>query len=174
MLVRSPPPGARGPPGRRQDYRSHQKCYRNEDTGDVVVKFHLTDIIRVTTNGDVILDSGGYLNAPTFHSFNDALAAIGIKFTFKVGCRSWLLSLCRSAGISFNAYRCMHHLLDLICLVLLFLILLATAIIGGQWFDYPQDVFPKMIPAGLHLIMCSWAAACKTSASFLLLPRRAT
>ena len=54
-----PRPSAPNPkPGhwRPQD----QQCYVDEETGEVVVQYHATDIVRVNVSGDVKITSGGY------------------------------------------------------------------------------------------------------------------
>ncbi len=44
-----------------------QQCYVDEETGEVVVQFHETDIVRVNISGDVKLTSGG------FHTVRDVV-----------------------------------------------------------------------------------------------------
>jgi hypothetical protein len=35
-------------------------CFVDEATSDVIVRYHQTDIVRVTPNGDITLTTGGY------------------------------------------------------------------------------------------------------------------
>lgn len=48
------------------------------DSGDVILRLHKTDIVRVKANGDVILSTGGWATPKTMHSMNDALELFGM------------------------------------------------------------------------------------------------
>ena len=76
-----PSPGPR--PAHARPRATATQVFREAESGDVVVRFHLTDIVRVRPCGDVALDSGGYLTPTTFASLNDALAVIGARLTAK-------------------------------------------------------------------------------------------
>ncbi|KAL4422173.1 hypothetical protein ABPG77_006862 [Micractinium sp. CCAP 211/92] len=65
-------------------YRQHQKCFQT-DGGDVVFRFMQTDLVRVDPSGAITLSSGGYHNANTLASLNDALNLIGIRITCPSG-----------------------------------------------------------------------------------------
>lgn len=74
--------------GRDQPRQPQQKlqgpqtrCYTDEQTGDVVVKFKRTEIVRVRPRGEVELTSGGYHNTTTLDQLNAALNLIGIRVT---------------------------------------------------------------------------------------------
>jgi 1-acyl-sn-glycerol-3-phosphate acyltransferase len=47
-------------------------------TGEVVLRFHKTDVVRIRPNGDVLLTAGGYFTQTTLLSMNDALGAMGM------------------------------------------------------------------------------------------------
>jgi len=53
--------------------RKFQKVFQDRITGDVVLRLHETDIVRVRPNGDVILSTGGWATHKTMSSMNDAL-----------------------------------------------------------------------------------------------------
>lgn len=72
---------------RRRDpdaYRQHQKCFQT-DSGEVVFRFMQSDLVRVDPSGAITLSSGGYHNATTLASLNDALNLIGIRITCPSG-----------------------------------------------------------------------------------------
>ena len=71
--------GKGGRKGRGTGWRSHVECYEDEQTGDTVVRFHQTDVVRITSN-DIILDSGGQATALTRQCMNEALG----QYTFRV------------------------------------------------------------------------------------------
>lgn len=60
-------------------YRQNQSCFLDELTGEVIVKFYKTEVVKVKPSGEVRLDSGGFHNPSTFASLNDALNLIGIR-----------------------------------------------------------------------------------------------
>ncbi|KAF5832986.1 hypothetical protein DUNSADRAFT_10942 [Dunaliella salina] len=84
-----PPPQETPPASRTHDpkgrplgenyYRAFQRCFVNNTTGDVVLRFHKTDIVKIKASGEVVLTSGGYLTLTTMMSMNDALSHVGIK-----------------------------------------------------------------------------------------------
>eukprot|EP01026_Neomeris_dumetosa_P036489 TRINITY_DN2945_c1_g1_i4.p1 TRINITY_DN2945_c1_g1~~TRINITY_DN2945_c1_g1_i4.p1 ORF type:complete len:259 (-),score=10.48 TRINITY_DN2945_c1_g1_i4:51-746(-) len=77
-----PPPPQQQPLYNPQpDYREHQTCFQEEETGDVVVRYRRTEIVRVRQNGEVVLTSGGYHGPTTLQSINDALNLLGIRVT---------------------------------------------------------------------------------------------
>jgi hypothetical protein len=41
-------------------YRAFQKVFVDRTSGDVVLRFHRTDVVRVKPNGDVLMTTGGY------------------------------------------------------------------------------------------------------------------
>lgn len=66
--------------GRPADYyRAFQRVFVNDANGEVVMRFHQTDIVRIKPNGDVILTTGTYFTATTLQSMNDALYAIDME-----------------------------------------------------------------------------------------------
>ncbi|KAK9818699.1 hypothetical protein WJX74_008875 [Apatococcus lobatus] len=70
--------------------RQWQRCEQDEETGDVVVIFKNYEIIRVTPNGDIILDSQGRKSPLLLASMNDALNLLGIRI-IEVG-EQWSVS----------------------------------------------------------------------------------
>ncbi|GBF89052.1 hypothetical protein Rsub_01769 [Raphidocelis subcapitata] len=60
-------------------YRAFQRVFVDAATGDVVLRFHRTDLVRVRPNGDVALNSGGLLAQTTLLSMNDALRPLGME-----------------------------------------------------------------------------------------------
>lgn len=75
--------GGRGQARSERDFwllrRKEQMCFIEEATGDVVVQYHKTIIVRISPEGDILLDSGGFHRAMTLASFNDVLEAVGVK-----------------------------------------------------------------------------------------------
>ena len=85
---------------------TQSRCYADEDTGDIVVKFKRTILVRARANGEVELSDGGHhnvrhvttstttLNAPsqsiTLRRMNEALNHIGIRITDLNG--TWTIS----------------------------------------------------------------------------------
>ncbi|KAL4458479.1 hypothetical protein ABPG75_013344 [Micractinium tetrahymenae] len=65
-------------------YRQHQKCFQ-KDTGEVVFRFMQSELVRIDPSGAITLSSGGYHNATTLASLNDALNLIGIRITCPSG-----------------------------------------------------------------------------------------
>lgn len=67
--------------------RAFQRCYVAAN-GDVVLRFHKTDIVRIKQSGDVLLYCGGYFTATTMWSMNDALQFINVTVSelFKCIC----------------------------------------------------------------------------------------
>jgi hypothetical protein len=53
--------------------RKAQKVFVDRATGDVVLRLHATEIVRVRPNGDVVLSTGGWATHKTLSSMNDAL-----------------------------------------------------------------------------------------------------
>lgn len=53
--------------------RKAQKVFVDRATGDVILRLHQTDIVRVTPAGDVTLSTGGWPTHKTINSMNDAL-----------------------------------------------------------------------------------------------------
>lgn len=52
------------PPRRAFDfYRAFQKVVVDRANGEVALRFHRTDVLRVRPNGDVALTTGGYFTA---------------------------------------------------------------------------------------------------------------
>lgn len=84
----------------QQIRRKAQMCYIEEATGDVVVQYHNTIIVRISPEGDILLDSGGFHKRMTLASFNDVLAPVGIKVSAPEAGRledtQWLVSDGRS------------------------------------------------------------------------------
>jgi pyruvate/2-oxoglutarate dehydrogenase complex dihydrolipoamide acyltransferase (E2) component len=66
--------------------RKSQRVFVDRPTGDVILRLHETDIVRVTPRGDVILSTGGWATRKTLSSMNDALELFGM----------WVESLVRS------------------------------------------------------------------------------
>lgn len=58
--------------------RRAQRVMVDRPTGDVILRLHETDIVRVTPNGDVILSTGGWATDKTLASMNDALELFGM------------------------------------------------------------------------------------------------
>lgn len=56
--------------------RKSQKVF--VERGDVILRLHKTDIVRVRANGDVILSTGGWATPKTMKSMNDALELFGM------------------------------------------------------------------------------------------------
>eukprot|EP00891_Asterochloris_glomerata_P002875 jgi/Astpho2/2875/Aster-01029 len=66
--------------------RQYQKCFRDEETGNVVFQYMRSQLVTVTPSGDVILsaadmenDQRTFRNHGTLNSFNDALKCLGIQ-----------------------------------------------------------------------------------------------
>ncbi|WIA38371.1 hypothetical protein OEZ86_001701 [Tetradesmus obliquus] len=73
-----------GKQGRAEDYyRAFQHVYKDTSTGEVVLRFHKTSIVRIKTTGDVVLNTGGWFTYTTLAAMNDALYAIGIRVAYK-------------------------------------------------------------------------------------------
>lgn len=66
--------------------RKAQRVFVDRPTGDVILRLHETDIVRVTPRGDVILSTGGWATRKTLTSMNDALELFGM----------WVESISRS------------------------------------------------------------------------------
>jgi hypothetical protein len=66
---------------RNDFYRLDQKCFRDKDTGDIIVKFKNTDVVRVNAAGDITLQTDGFFNIFTLATMNEALKTVGIKVT---------------------------------------------------------------------------------------------
>lgn len=66
--------------------RKAQRVFVDRPTGDVILRLHETDIVRVTSRGDVILSTGGWATRKTLTSMNDALELFGM----------WVESISRS------------------------------------------------------------------------------
>lgn len=47
--------------------------------GDLVYRFHKTDIVIVRANGDIKLTTGGWYTATTMASMNDVLSEVHIQ-----------------------------------------------------------------------------------------------
>ena len=45
----------------------------DEETGEVVVQYHATDIVRVNVSGDVKITSGGYHTVRCWYCLKDAV-----------------------------------------------------------------------------------------------------
>lgn len=92
--------GGRGQSRGEKDFwqirRKAQSCFIEEATGDVVVQYHETIIVRISPEGDILLDSGGFHKAMTMASFNDVLSAVGVKVSAPEAGRledsQWLVS----------------------------------------------------------------------------------
>jgi hypothetical protein len=89
------PQAPRGYPGRstaaprnggsRPDdyYRAFQLVYLDQGSGDVLLRFHKTDIVRVRPNGEVLLFNGEYYTATTAMSMNDALYPMDMEVKYR-------------------------------------------------------------------------------------------
>ncbi|GFH20553.1 BSD domain-containing protein, partial [Haematococcus lacustris] len=60
-------------------YRAFMRVFKDAKTGQVVLRFHKTDIVKVSQSGEVTLNTGGYLTATTQMAMNDALGFIEYK-----------------------------------------------------------------------------------------------
>mmetsp|Transcript_1593 Transcript_1593/g.3469 ORF Transcript_1593/g.3469 Transcript_1593/m.3469 type:complete len:176 (-) Transcript_1593:226-753(-) len=80
-------------------WRKHVECYEDEVTGDTVVRFYETDVVRITKE-DIVLDSGGYSNEVTRQCINEALATY--TFEVKVIQGKWFVSDGRFRLIRFS------------------------------------------------------------------------
>ncbi len=82
--------------GKRSDdyYRAFQVLYVDQHTRDVVLRFHKTDIVRITPKGDVILYNGGFYTATTLYSINDALYPMDMELTSRGSANSkgWVIN----------------------------------------------------------------------------------
>lgn len=58
--------------------RQAQRVFVDRASGDVVLRLHATDIVRVRPNGDVLLCTGGWATHKTLQSMNDALELFGM------------------------------------------------------------------------------------------------
>ncbi|KAF6259090.1 hypothetical protein COO60DRAFT_1053840 [Scenedesmus sp. NREL 46B-D3] len=63
-------------------YRAFEHVYKDTTSGEVVLRFHKTNIVRVKPNGDVILNTGGWFTHTTLAAMNDALYAMGLKVAY--------------------------------------------------------------------------------------------
>jgi len=61
------------PAAAKQAWRKHVQRKRDAATGETVVRFYETDVVRIGTD-DIVLSSGGYSNDVTRHCINDALS----------------------------------------------------------------------------------------------------
>lgn len=64
-----------GPPVKHNQLQ----CFVREGSGEVVVMLRDTEIVRVATNGDVTLNTGGWYSVIMLQGLNDVLNLIGIK-----------------------------------------------------------------------------------------------
>lgn len=67
------------PPNNFEYRRRSQRVTVDRPTGDVILRLHQTDIVRVRPNGDVILSTGGWATLKTLSSMNDALELFGME-----------------------------------------------------------------------------------------------
>ena len=66
-------------------YRAFQRVLVDRATGDVVLRFHRTDVVAVRPSGDVALHTGGHYTAATLACMNDALRAMGMALRANPG-----------------------------------------------------------------------------------------
>eukprot|EP00798_Chlamydomonas_sp_ICE-L_P001999 gene1999-33422_t len=77
--ARKPTHNAQGRPLTEDYYKSFMKVYKHFRTGEVVAKFHVTEVVLIKLNGDVVLDTNGYFTVTTLAAMNTVLSSIGIK-----------------------------------------------------------------------------------------------
>jgi hypothetical protein len=84
--------------------RKAQKVFVSQ--GDVILRLHETDIVRVKANGDVVLSTGGWATHKTMTSMNDALELFGMwveqqpgtditrgRWQVRCSCRLWCVAV---------------------------------------------------------------------------------
>jgi hypothetical protein len=58
-----------------------ERIFKRDDDGAVVVHIYDRDVVKVTTTGEVTIDSAGDRGHHTYRAINDALTKIGFKVT---------------------------------------------------------------------------------------------
>ncbi|MEW5302284.1 MAG: hypothetical protein WDW38_000303 [Sanguina aurantia] len=74
-------------------YKAFQAVFRSPKTGETILRFHQTEIVRIRPDGGVILNSGGFRTMTTLLSMNDALGLINMKVIAQGGADSsnWVI-----------------------------------------------------------------------------------